>query len=357
MATFHSKNAYLSQSEMQDNANYIYSYLKNKGWTKESICGMLGNMQRESTINPGIWQNLDEGNTSLGVSLVQWTPATNYLDWCTANNLDWTHIESALKRILWELENGEQYYATDSYPESFSEFTKSTKSVTYLASCFLHNYERAGVAAEAERQANAEYWFANVSEVDVGTSEASDYIPRLDSEGMENSPYYYDKNPFHQAGYGLPNCTTYAWGRFWEIYDVNKTYENPPKLSTSDAGNWYGYTSDGYERGSTPKLGAVICWSDTTGGSGHVGIVEEIFDNGNITVSQSGWNSDYFWTSTRTLGGGDYSYNHYQFQGFIYNPVKYESGGGDTPTPPTPSWAKKHQGYKFVLFKKRQKMF
>ena len=54
------------------------------------------------------------------------------------------------------------------YPESFSEFTKSTKSVTYLASAFLHNYERAGVSAETERQENATYWYNNLT---VGTSE------------------------------------------------------------------------------------------------------------------------------------------------------------------------------------------
>jgi hypothetical protein len=42
---------------------------------------------------------------------------------------------------------------------SFKEFTTSTKSPSYLASVFLHNYERAGVSAELERQTNANYWY------------------------------------------------------------------------------------------------------------------------------------------------------------------------------------------------------
>ena len=158
----YSSNSYLTLEQMTSNAQYILNYLVAKGWTKEAVCGMLGNMQRESTINPGIWQNLDEGNTSLGVSLVQWTPATKYINWCNSNGLVWSDMDSALKRILWELENNEQYYSTDSYPESFSEFTKSTKSVEYLASAFLHNYERAGVSAELERQQNARYWYEHL---------------------------------------------------------------------------------------------------------------------------------------------------------------------------------------------------
>ena len=48
-------NAYLSQSQMTDNAQYIADYLINKGWTRNAIAGILGNMQRESTLNPGLF--------------------------------------------------------------------------------------------------------------------------------------------------------------------------------------------------------------------------------------------------------------------------------------------------------------
>ena len=92
----YSGNRYLSLEEMTVNANYIYSYFSSRGWTKESISAMLGNMQRESTINPGIWQNLDEGNTSLGFGLVQWTPATNYFDWCDSMGYEYGAMDSNL---------------------------------------------------------------------------------------------------------------------------------------------------------------------------------------------------------------------------------------------------------------------
>lgn len=164
MATY-SSNKYLSEygTEMTSNANYIYSFFKGKGWTKNAISAMLGNMQRESTINPGIWQNLDEGNTSLGIGLVQWTPATKLINWCSENNLSYKSIDAQCKRIIYELENGVQWIATSDYPESFSEFTKSTKDIEYLTYCFLKNYERAGVEAVSERIEHANYWFNHLT--------------------------------------------------------------------------------------------------------------------------------------------------------------------------------------------------
>lgn len=348
----YSGNYYLSKAQMTGNAQYILNYLLKKGWTKNAICGMLGNMQRESTINPGIWQNLDKGNTSLGFGLVQWTPASKYINWCNNKGLEPGAMDSNLKRILWELDNGEQYYATSSYPESFSEFTKSTKSVTYLASAFLHNYERAGVSAETERQQNAQYWYEHLE----GSSSVS-FTPRLSSDGIEGEKYWYSGNPFHIAGYGLPNCTCYAWGRFWEISDLadgTKDYSNKPTLPTSDAGKWFGQVT-GYKTGTTPKLGAVICWSDDSGGAGHVAIVEQILDNGDIVVGQSGWGaSNIFWTSTIYKSNG-YSYTGKTFQGFIYNP-HVTSGGGGSSGGGVITKTKKKKKYNFILMNRRRRV-
>ena len=157
---YYTGNAYLSLEQMQVNATFIYNYYLEKGWTAFAICGMLGNMQRESTINPGIWQDLDQyQNQQNGYGLVQWTPATKYLDWCFENSLESRKMESNLARIDYELANGLQWISTSTYPMTFKEFISSTQSPSYLASVFLHNYERAGVSAESERQQNANYWY------------------------------------------------------------------------------------------------------------------------------------------------------------------------------------------------------
>lgn len=161
-----SENRYLSLAEMQTNATYIYWYLSNRGWTINAIAGMLGNMQTESTINPGIWQNLAV-NVGPAFGLVQWDPFTKYTNWCDQNGLDPAAMDSALKRIEWELENHEQYYATSAYPETFAEFKVSTKEPYYLGMAFLANYERPAEPNQPARGEQAEYWYTYLSGIDI----------------------------------------------------------------------------------------------------------------------------------------------------------------------------------------------
>lgn len=153
-----SKNAYLSQSEMENNAKLIYSYFKGKGWTLNAIAGMLGNMQQESTINPGIWQNLTP-NTSMGWGLVQWTPSTNFTNWASANGYENDDGYAQLNWIEEQTVPTGQWIATSDYPMSFDEFKTSTKPPTYLASVFLKNFERAGTEKEELRKQNAVNWY------------------------------------------------------------------------------------------------------------------------------------------------------------------------------------------------------
>ena len=152
----------------------------------------------------------------------------------------------------------------------------------------------------------------------------SEYQPRFTSRGIRGNPYYYNRNPFYIAGYGMPNCTCYAWGRFWESGDVDHDYSNRPNLSTGNAEDWYGHTADGYQRGSTPQLGAVLCLADGPySGDGHVAIVEEIMPDGRIITSNSAYGGSFFYT--QTLSPPNYlPVSGYHFQGFIYNP----NGGG-----------------------------
>lgn len=157
-STFISENRYLSEAEMMTNAAYIYNYLHPRGWTMESIAAMLGNMETESSINPGIWQNLTE-NPSNGYGLVQWTPATKYTDWCDENGLEPSHMASALQRIEYELENHLQWFPSDYSDMTFAEFKASTASVYDLALVFLANYERPADPTQPQRGTQAESWY------------------------------------------------------------------------------------------------------------------------------------------------------------------------------------------------------
>lgn len=170
----------------------------------------------------------------------------------------------------------------------------------------------------------------------------TNYTPRLNADGIYNSKYYYSQNPFHQSGYGLPNCTCYAWGRFYEITGVM------PSLPLGDAGTWLSdvIIADSYETGDTPALGAVAVWGSSTGGSGHVAIVEQINADGSFVISQSGYyrpiatyppdTTNYFWVDTCDGVSKKASWmGNYYFQGFIYNPDQF--------IPPTPPITRKRK--------------
>lgn len=164
MPDYYSSNEYLTESEQQTNATFIRNYLMSRGWTLNAVCGLLGNTQTESSHNPGLWQGRIDpySNLDTGFSLVQWTPASKYIDWCNQNGRIPEQMESALDRILYELENGIQYYATDEYPLSFSEFSQSTASAHYLGAAFLLNYERPtdqSIENQNKRGNQAEYWY------------------------------------------------------------------------------------------------------------------------------------------------------------------------------------------------------
>lgn len=154
--TIDSSNS-LNQEQKQINALYIYNYLIDKGWTINAICGMLGNMQSESSINPGRWESDIPNNLSKGYGLVQWTPATKYINWL--NSKDPTTMNNNLSRIIYELENNLQWIATSSYNYSFQEFSKSTDTAYNLAMAFLANYERPLDPNQPLRGEQAENWF------------------------------------------------------------------------------------------------------------------------------------------------------------------------------------------------------
>mgnify|MGYP004535188079 FL=1 len=153
-------NRYLSMDEMKNNADIMYAFFTERGWTVNAISAMFGNMQTESTLNPGIWEGLtppSTGQTKVGYGLVQWTPYTNYSDWAGDGWQD--NGQKEMERIIYELENHLQWISTSLYPMTFREFSQSEKPPAYLAQAFLFNYERPTVKPQPARSKQAEYWY------------------------------------------------------------------------------------------------------------------------------------------------------------------------------------------------------
>ena len=53
---------YLTYEQALNNANIVFNFFKDKGYTKEAICGSLGNMWRESHVNPTLNQGMVVSN-------------------------------------------------------------------------------------------------------------------------------------------------------------------------------------------------------------------------------------------------------------------------------------------------------
>ena len=138
-----------------------------------------------------------------------------------------------------------------------------------------------------------------------------------------NNKYYlrpevggYNKCINISGGSTLPNCVAFCYGRWLE-----SAGETTCKLSAGDAENWWDYP-DGYERGQTPKQGAVMCWRkgaahDTTDGRGHVEFVEQVNEDGSVITTGSDYGGTRFYRHTRQM---PYEIAGQVFQGFIYHP-------------------------------------
>ena len=145
----------------------------------------------------------------------------------------------------------------------------------------------------------------------------------VDYPGGRNECITIDKH----TGSVLPNCTGYSWGRWYELLGRR------PSLSRGHAKDWYQYR-DGYSRGHVPALGAVACWGSCEGAKyGHVAVVESI-GPGYIMVSQSNYGGQR-WELVRCDKMSNLKYRSHagnpNFQGFIYCPVYWNSGGSDGP--------------------------
>lgn len=151
-------NYALTLAQMRQNANNVKAYLEPRGWSINAIAALLGNMQTESWINPGVWQGFQE-NPELGYGLVQWTPSSKITDWLTENGYALDDGDAQLKWIDEETVPQGQWNPHGDYNQSFDWFKSSTASVEYLAYMFMYDFEQPGNLDQPDRQTQARYWF------------------------------------------------------------------------------------------------------------------------------------------------------------------------------------------------------
>lgn len=165
---------YLNDADMKSNASIIWDYFRQKlGWNVNSVAALLGNMQGESTLNPGLIE-VGGGTTSAGAGhgLVQWTPATDLykvLDVLYRGHEDWYDGNKQLGVIYAEYQEsvGEahrgiepQWYKTTKYPCDFRQwaFNQLNYDLEKLTYAFASNYLRPAVAEQPQRVEYTRKW-------------------------------------------------------------------------------------------------------------------------------------------------------------------------------------------------------
>lgn len=145
----------------------------------------------------------------------------------------------------------------------------------------------------------------------------------------------------------LANCVGYASGRFNEIINEARGTTGCTYKYLNCNAEWFIERAKqaGLQIGSTPRIGAIMCWQKGTvdggqDGAGHVAIVERVYSNSSVYTSESGYGSTAFWNQNRSNSNGRWGIGSgYSFRGFIYLPddVQKIVDGGSQPTPaPTP---------------------
>lgn len=106
----------------------------------------------------------------------------------------------------------------------------------------------------------------------------------------KDNKFYYSKLNFDYPNL-VDQCVWYAWGRLMEL---GVPYiEMIKKIPRSNAENWYSDTT--FEKRTFPSAGDVLCYSsgkihDKKDGMGHVAIVEHVYPDLTILISESGAN-------------------------------------------------------------------
>ncbi|WP_169790316.1 phage tail tip lysozyme, partial [Weissella viridescens] len=272
---------YNYSATQKSNAIYIYKFFSARGWSRNAIAGMLGNMAVESYILPDITEIGGGG----GYGLVQWTPASKLINWCRANGLDYRTMYGQCMRIQYEFTHGIQYYPGWSRMTA-SQYMKSKMSAFDLAMVFMNNYERPYDTYQPNRGNIANYWynFLASQEKKTGYQTENGKVYYYDNNGNKisgfrkfgnNIEYYNPTTKVRlQNGYVTTNGNTYffgsngaaisgfRWGaanpktgyRALQYYDTKSHIQFKNKWLTTNGNTYFfdgkGWAEDGFRTGA-----------------------------------------------------------------------------------------------------------
>lgn len=104
------KGAAISQDEKKSNEKKVYKFAKRKfKLNTAAACGVLANIESESSFNPTI--SVIDTNGKISYGICQWNASRfdDLRNYCSSNGYDYTSIDGQLKFLKYELEHSEKY--------------------------------------------------------------------------------------------------------------------------------------------------------------------------------------------------------------------------------------------------------
>ena len=192
------------------NATKIYNALTSYGWSLAAVCGIIGNMQHESTLSPAwieqtnrwrligteladvpnsVMQNFyneyyGDSNRGYGLGLVQWDgkgiTRQKLVGFCENNGYVWYDGDAQMARLLDEKTRNLQWqsYTIDGVLWTWDNYVTTTGTPEQAAKVWMTCYEVS--SGLVYRQENARYWYDYFSGTPPTPPTPSDWIPGTD---------------------------------------------------------------------------------------------------------------------------------------------------------------------------------
>lgn len=290
------------KTDAEKRAWRIYDILCNNGFTKQSACGILGNIQQETggTFDP---DTVQIGGPAYGI--VQWDgsayPLVGPATWdgkvyvqnlFTAAGIKEpiTSLDAQVRLLIWTFTNGQWMGVVQ--PTTF-EGLKACTDPRQAAYAFERNYERPA-ATHPERQDYAVNWYNKFKDLKPGgaTGEAGlKHLESLVGQRIGNGQCYGLSAEY--SGY-LGGCGMGAGTKYGLTYVIGNT------SAASDIGIAYDWSAVGWKVIQNPRydqlvVGAIINWARggqvgswfADGTYGHTGVIRGLANGRMQTYEQN----------------------------------------------------------------------
>lgn len=169
--------------ELREREDYVYTLLLNEGFTKEAVCGIMGNISVECTnYNPKV-TNVDD----VTYGLFQWNEVgerkTKMLEWCKENEYSHDSIRGQVAYAIYEIKGG------DAIACRLDGFLRNTHDAYTAAQEFAAGFERCVSSSSKDAKYTGsiypEYYGNHYQSMFMRISRSLNYYTRYVERGEE----------------------------------------------------------------------------------------------------------------------------------------------------------------------------